>query len=94
MKQKQCWSLSRIFFNIEKMLIGIITQLLPLCEGNIIQLLPLCEGKMTICSPEVGNIAWGQRPRAILPVEGEQIVMLTSHKDNNCFIMPIDIFFL
>ena len=31
-------------------------------------------------------------PRAILPVEGEQIVMLPSHKGNNCFIMPINIF--
>ena len=27
----------------------------------------------------------------VLPVEGEQIVMLPSHKDNNCFIMPINI---
>ena len=32
---------------------------------------------MTICS--------------ILPVEGEQIVMLPSHKGNNCFIMLINI---
>ena len=30
---------------------------------------------MTICSPEAGNIARG---RAILPVEGEQIVRLPS----------------
>ena len=29
-----------------------------------------------------------------LPVEGEQIVMLPSHKGNNCFIMPINIFSL
>ena len=28
---------------------------------------------MTICSPEAGNIARGRSPRAILPVEGEQI---------------------
>ena len=58
---------------------------------NIIQLLPLCEGNMTVCSPEAGNIARGQSPRAILPVEGEQIVMLPSHKGNSCFIMPINI---
>ena len=41
---------------------------------------------MKICSPEAGN------PRAILPVEGEQIVMLPSHKGNKCFIMPINNF--
>ena len=55
---------------------------------NIIQLLPLCAGNMTICSPEAGNIAWGPSPRVILHVEGEQIVMLSSHKGNNCFIIP------
>ena len=33
----------------QKVLIGIIKQLLPLCEGN-----------MTICSPSTGNIAFGQ----------------------------------
>ena len=43
----------------------------------IIQL--LCEGNMTICSPEAVNIARGRSPRAILPVEGEQIVVLSSH---------------
>ena len=59
---------------------------------NIIQLLPLCKGNTTICSPEAGNIAQGQSPRAILPVEVEQIVMLPSNKGNNCFIMPINIF--
>ena len=31
---------------------------------------------MTICSPEAGDIARGRSPRAILPVEGEQIVLL------------------
>ena len=46
----------------------------------IIQLLPLLEGNMKICSPEAGNIA--------LTVEGEKIVMLSSHKANNCFIIP------
>ena len=56
--------------------------------GNIIQLLPLSEGDMTICSPEAGDIARGRSPRAILPVEGEQIVMSPSLKGNNCFIMP------
>ena len=45
-------------------------------------------------SGEVSNIAWGRSPRALLPVEGEQIVMLPSYKGNNCFIMPIDIFSL
>ena len=60
-------------------------------EYNI-QLLPLCEGNMTICSPEAGNIARGRSPRATLLVEGEQIAMLPSHKGNNCFIMPINIF--
>ena len=29
----------------------------------------------------------------ILNVKGEQIIMLPSHKGNNCFIMPINIFF-
>ena len=43
---------------------------------------------MTICSPEAGNIARGRSPRAILPVEGEQIVMSPSLKGNNCFIIP------
>ena len=52
------------------------------------QLLPLSEGDMTICSPEAGNIAQGQSPRVILSVEGEQIVMSPSLKDNNCFIIP------
>ena len=56
--------------------------------SNIIQLLPLCEGKMTICSPEASNIAPGCSLRVILHVEGEQIVMLPSHKGNNCFIIP------
>ena len=42
---------------------------------------------MTICSPEAGNIARGRSPRVILPFEGEQIVMLPSHKGNNCFII-------
>ena len=51
--------------------------------GHIIQLLPLCEGNMTICSPEAGNIARGRGPGAILPVKGEQIVMLSSH---NCLL--------
>ena len=55
----------------------------------IIQSLPLCKGNMMICSPEAGNC-----PRAILPASGEQIVMLPSHKGNNCFIMPIYIFSL
>ena len=55
---------------------------------NIIQLLPLCEGNMTVCSPEAGYIARGRSSRVLLPVEGEQIVMLPSHKDNNCFIIP------
>ena len=48
---------------------------------------------MTICSPEAGNIARGHSPRAILPVEDKQIVILPSHKDNNCFIMPFNFFF-
>ena len=43
---------------------------------------------MTSCSPETGSIALG----AGNIVEGEQIVILTSHKGNNCFIMPINIF--
>ena len=43
---------------------------------------------MTICSPEAGDIARGRSPRAILPVEGEQIVMSPSLKGNNCFIIP------
>ena len=34
--------------------------------------------------PEAGNSS----PRAILPVEGEQIVMSPSLKGNNCFIIP------
>ena len=59
-----------------------------------IQLLPLCEGNMMICSPEAGNISQGRSPRAIFPVAGEQIIMLPSHKGNNCFIMPINIFSL
>ena len=46
---------------------------------------------MTVCSPEAGNIARGRSPKAILPVDGEQIVMLPSHKGNNYFIMPINI---
>ena len=41
---------------------------------------------MTICSPSTGNIALGLRPRAILPASGEQIVMLSSHKGNNCIL--------
>ena len=49
---------------------------------------------MTICSPEAGNIDRERNPKAILPVEGEQIVILPSHKSNNCFIMPINIFSL
>ena len=44
---------------------------------------------MTICSLEAGNIARGRSP---IPVEGEHIVMIPSHKGNNCFIMPINIF--
>ena len=43
---------------------------------------------MTICSPEAGNIARGRSQRVILHVEGEQIVMLPSHKGNDCFIIP------
>ena len=58
----------------------------------IVQLLPLCEGNMMICSTEAGNIAQGNSPRAILHVQGEKIVMLPSHKGNNCFIMPMNIF--
>ena len=50
--------------------------------------LPLCKGNMTICSPETGIIARGRSQRIILPVEGEQIVMLPSHKGNDCFIVP------
>ena len=57
-------------------------------NDDIIQLLPLSEGDMTICSPEAGNIARGRSPRAILPVEGEQIVMSPSLNGNNCFIIP------
>ena len=56
-----------------------------------IQLLPLCEDNMTMCSSEADNIARGRSLRAILPVRGEQVVMLSSHKGNNCFIMPINI---
>ena len=56
--------------------------------ANSIQLLPLCEGNMTVCSPEAGNIVRERSPRVILPVAGERIVMLPSHKDNNCFIIP------
>ena len=55
--------------------------------GIIKQLLSLSKGDMTICSPEAGNIARGQSPRAILPVEGEQIVMSPSLKGNNCIIL-------
>ena len=47
---------------------------------NIIQLLPLCEGNVAICSPEAGNIARGQSPSAILPVKGEQFVLLYRYK--------------
>ena len=66
--------ISVLFFTLQtKILIGIINQLLPLCVGN-----------MTICSPSTGNIALRFRPRAILPASGEQIVMLPSHKCNNC----------
>ena len=61
---------------------------------NNIQLLPLCEDNMTMCSSEADNIARGRSLRAILPVRGEQVVMLSSHKGNNCFIMPINIFSL
>ena len=42
---------------------------------------------MAICSSDAGNIAGGfargQYYLSILPVEGEQIVMLLSHKGNN-----------
>ena len=41
---------------------------------------------MTIRSPSTGNIALELRPREILPTQGEQIVMLTSHKGNNCIL--------
>ena len=41
---------------------------------------------MTICSPSTGNITLRLRPRAILPASGEQIVMLPSHKVNNCIM--------
>ena len=44
---------------------------------NNIQWLPLSESYRAICSPEAGDIA-------ILPVEGEQIVMSPSLKGNNC----------
>ena len=60
-----------------------IIQLLPLSE------LPLSEGDMTICSPEACDIARGRSPRAILLVEGEQVIMSPSLKGNNdCFIIP------
>ena len=42
---------------------------------------------MTICLPEAGNIERGRSPRAILPAEGEQIVMSHYLKGNNCFII-------
>ena len=58
---------------------------LRMVKSTIMQLFPLCEGKMTICSSEAGNIT---RPRAILPIERWQIVMLPSHKGNTCFIIP------
>ena len=45
------------------------------------QVLPLREGDMTICSPLTGHIALGQSPAS-----GEQIVMSTSLKGNNCII--------
>ena len=48
------------------------------------QVILLCDDNMTICSPEAGNIA-------ILPVEGEQI-MLPLHKANHCFIIPKKMF--
>ena len=41
---------------------------------------------MMICSPEAGDIVRGRSPRAILPVEGEQIVMSPSIKGNKIFI--------
>ena len=37
---------------------------------------------MTIYSPEANNIARGRSPRAILPVEGEQIVLSPSPRAN------------
>ena len=58
--------------------------------GKIKQLLPLCEDNMTICSPSTCNITLGLRPRTILPASGEQIVMLPSHKGNNCIIKLAD----
>ena len=47
---------------------------------------------MKICSPKVGNITRGRSPRVILPVKGDQIVMLPSHKGNNCLLCRL-IFF-
>ena len=41
---------------------------------------------MTICSHSTGNITLGLRPREILPASREQIVMLPSHKGNNCIL--------
>ena len=54
---------------------------------------------MTSCSPEAGksgNIVRGRCPNAILPVDGERIVIpeserivsLPSHKGKYCFIIP------
>ena len=70
----QQWSVFIFFFTLQtKILIGIIKQLLPLCEGN-----------MTICSPSPEcnitcrgwtnrhvTLTQGRSPRAILPVEGK-----------------------
>ena len=44
---------------------------------------------MTICSPSTGNITLGLRPQAILPASGEQPVMLSSHKGNNCILVSL-----
>ena len=44
---------------------------------------------MTICSPSTCNITLGLRPRAVLPASGEQIVMLPSHKGNNCIMLNV-----
>ena len=41
----------------------------------------ISEGNMTICSPEAGKRAY---PRVTLTVEGEQIILLPSHKGNSC----------
>ena len=43
---------------------------------------------MVICSPDASNITRRLSPMVILLVEGEQIAMLSSDKDNNCFIIP------